>query len=254
MCIFPRSWKGAHGNAFMRENKYTALILKKQPLGEADEIITFFTKEAGKLRALAKASKAATSKLQYSLQPLFLCKIILAGNHTLPKVIESVVLNSFRNLRANPKLLSAWYVVAELLLKATADAQKNAPLFQLCQDYLTYLDANDISANQLSVSLTKFKIHFLANLGLNIHSPKIPEGEKQLFFSSVRGGFYYGLVSADAVAVSAETWADYKKLCDANFSEVPKLALNSEAIIKLVNSFLVYQLERELKSEKFFST
>lgn len=235
-----------------RENKYTAVILKSQAYGEADEIITFFTKEAGKIRGLAKSSKAATSKLSYSLQPLFLSKITLAGNHSLPKVIEAVTLNTFRNLRENSSLLNVWYVVAELLIKATADAQKNADLFDLCEQYLVYLDTDKISETGLHASLVKFKIHFLENLGLAIHSPKNVEPSKQLLFSDTRGGFYYGDISADSLAITAETFEVYKKLAKINFADIREVKLGISELEKLVNSFLTYQLERELKSEKFF--
>ena len=51
-----------------RETKLTGIILKKQPLNESDEIITFYTKENGKIRALAKSVKSSKSKLQQKIQ------------------------------------------------------------------------------------------------------------------------------------------------------------------------------------------
>ena len=47
----------------MREQHYSAIILKKQPYREGDEIITLFTKEGGKIRCLAKSVKSPKSKL-----------------------------------------------------------------------------------------------------------------------------------------------------------------------------------------------
>ncbi len=58
-----------------RENTYLSIILKKQAFKEADELITVYTKEAGKLRVLAKSIKSPKSKLQHGLQVLFLVKI-----------------------------------------------------------------------------------------------------------------------------------------------------------------------------------
>ena len=55
----------------MREIKHTGIILKKQPLGEADELITLFTKEQGKVRVLAKSVKSAKSKLQQNCRLCF---------------------------------------------------------------------------------------------------------------------------------------------------------------------------------------
>jgi DNA repair protein RecO (recombination protein O) len=77
-----------------RENTYAALVLKKQPLNEADELITVFTKEIGKLRVLAKSVKFAKSKLQYSLQSLFLVNLTVTGGG-LPKIIGVEVVNLF---------------------------------------------------------------------------------------------------------------------------------------------------------------
>src|SRR5947208_3391870 len=69
-----------------RENTYQAMILKKQAYAEADEIITFFTFEHGKVRALAKSVKSPKSKLQQKLQALFLVQVTLSHSK-FPKII-----------------------------------------------------------------------------------------------------------------------------------------------------------------------
>src|SRR5579863_8757092 len=82
----------------MRESHYTAIILKKQPYKEGDEIITLFTKEGDKIRALAKGVKKPLSKLQQKLQSLFLVNVTLAGGD-MPKIIRVEPVKVFAGMR-----------------------------------------------------------------------------------------------------------------------------------------------------------
>ena len=47
-----------------------ALILKHVPFGEADLLVTFFTRERGKIRAVARGARRSNSKLVGHLEPL----------------------------------------------------------------------------------------------------------------------------------------------------------------------------------------
>ncbi len=85
----------------MKETNYTAIVLKKQLFNEADEIITFYTLEAGKVRALAKSIKLSKSKLQNALQSCYEVKLELAGKKNLKTIIGASVINPHSGLREN---------------------------------------------------------------------------------------------------------------------------------------------------------
>jgi DNA repair protein RecO (recombination protein O) len=234
-----------------RESSYQAIIIKKQPFNEADEIITLFTAEAGKLRALAKSVKLGTSKLQQSLQPIFLNRIQLAGNNSLPKVIGAQTINPFPLLHAESSRVNVWFVVAELLNKALPDEQVNQRLFELVADYLDFLDSQVIAESDLAASLVKFKIKFMELIGLQIHAPTGGEDQIGILFSANRGGFYMGQSASDSRAVSPAAWRSFNALHSIPFVEIGNEPIDISQLHELVNEFISYQLEREIKAEKF---
>lgn len=56
----------------MAERLYTTegIVLKRRSLGEADLLISFFTKELGLVHALGKSARREDSKLRFSIAPL----------------------------------------------------------------------------------------------------------------------------------------------------------------------------------------
>jgi DNA repair protein RecO (recombination protein O) len=234
-----------------REQTYQAIIIKKQPFNEADEIITLLTQEAGKVRALAKSVKLGTSKLQQALQPIFLNNVILTNSDNLPKIINVQTINPFPVLQAHEQRVNVWFVMAELLNKALADEQPNPPLFALVVDYLQFLNTLDISDSVLAASLVKFKIQLMELIGLQLHAPSADASQSNLQFSPNRGGFYIGPAASDSHQVAPATWQAFNTLKSISFAAIRNQTLKTSQLQDLVNSFISYQLERELKAEKF---
>lgn len=207
-----------------REQSHTAIILKKQPFGEADEIITFFTRESGKLRGLAKSVKLAKSKLQNSLQSLFVVQISLAGKGHLPQIIAAEPQKVFSGLRQDLEALKGAFYAAELVLKFTPDAQKDEGLFDLLAGFLEFLDSHPSSRE---AGLAKLKIDFLQLEGFSAASHR-----------------------------DLAQKPDLLKLCQklevTGFNELPALDLKGlTPLQEFLSEFIVYNLERQLKSERF---
>ena len=64
--------------AVPRTYQTEALSLRKMPLGEADLLLTLYTRDAGKLRAVAKGARKTTSRLVGHFEPLTLNRLALA--------------------------------------------------------------------------------------------------------------------------------------------------------------------------------
>jgi DNA repair protein RecO (recombination protein O) len=227
------------------ESKLTAIILKKQPFNEADEIITFFTKEQGKVRALAKSVKLSKSKLQARLQMLFLVNIILAGGK-LPKIISVEIVNVYEKLRTNLSAAKMAFLACELVIKFTADEQKNEPLFNLLSNFLNFLNF-DFSEESLSYSLAKFKFEVLESAGLGVNSSGLDSQQNDLIFSPALGGFTHTKTGL-GIPVSDEAYQIFLNL--KNSTPPQNLSALSE-VNRLLSDFIEFQLERKVKSEKY---
>ena len=114
----------------------------------------------------------------------------------------------------------AFYAV-ELVLKFTADEQKNEPLFNVLCDFLQFLD-EQTSSDILNLGLAKFKIGILEVSGLGMQNHK-----SDLFL----------------------------KLKNTSFNQLKVLA-KTPRIMPLQESlsqFIEYQLERRVKSESYLN-
>ena len=235
----------------MRELVYQAIILKKQEYKEADEIITLFTSERGKLRILAKSSKLARSKLSYGLQPIFLSEIALVGR-SLPKVIGVDPINSFPRIRENLESVKRALYALELTLKFTPDEEQNLPLFQLLTEYLELLNRFSEKFLLCDIALAKFKISFLETIGIAIRD----EGNDISGFSNFLGGFVSSKTAADYNPLSIETLRQFRRLKVLGFQElagatgVPHFSETELSNLQnLLSQFLTYHLERNIESE-----
>ncbi len=234
-----------------RDVSYTSLILKKQPFGEGDEIVTCFTKEAGKQRFFAKSTKLSKSRLQYSLQALFLVEITVTGASNFPKIIHAQTLETYAHLRQHLPAIKIAYYAVELLLKFTADEQKNEELFNFYLDFFNFLNSPQADT-ALETGLAVFKIRLLNILGYGVHYSEHFIGDIRLGFSNARGGF--GIAQgADFIAIRPETFTQFLALQKSTFSNIPQFS-NIIELQDLLSGFIRYHLERDVKSEGFLTT
>lgn len=234
-----------------RERTVEGFVLKKQDFNETDQIITIFSNEEGKIRAVVKAANTPTSKLRPNLQPLFQSKITLTGSGSsggLGKVIRAQPLKAFGGILEDSDKLSAWFVCAELIMRALPDSAPNLQLFTLLEQFAQFLHETTLTASGVKTALTQFQIKAMASLGLGI---KLPTEPGTVLFSQDQGGFVI-TNATDGLPVSKEVFDSFLQLSKENFTaslSIPEE--QSAAIEKLVNRFVSYQLEREIKSQRY---
>lgn len=143
--------------------KTEGIILKRRNFGEADKILTIFTKHYGKIKVIAKGIRKITSKKAGALELFNHCKVVLAKGKDLDIVTETQVINSFSSWRKKlNKVGVAWYF-CELVDKLTAEGQTNKDIFELLKNYLENLDQKNSSQ-----FIRSFEEHLLNQLGFGI--------------------------------------------------------------------------------------
>jgi DNA repair protein RecO len=238
-----------------REQSYQALLLKKQPFGEGDEVVTFFTREGGKLRFFAKSTKLAKSRLQYALQALFLVNVTVTGGSNFPKIIHAQPVEIFPHLREDLPAIKIAYYAVELLLKFTPDGQRNDELFDFYKEFFIFLNSCR-NARCLDHGLAKFKIDLLELLGYGVHFSEDFLADPHVGFSNVRGGF--GVTQgADFIALNSHVVKQFVFLREHTFTSILEGSEGEgqdEGISQLqdlLSGFIRYHLERDVKSEEF---
>src|SRR5438105_2657604 len=114
-----------------RVYKAHTIILKRIAVGETDKIVTLFTREHGKLNAIAKGARRATSRLVGGTEPLTYARMLLAVGQNLDVLTQSEVQQAFLELRHDlAKLGHATYLL-ELTNAALEERQPHPELFDL---------------------------------------------------------------------------------------------------------------------------
>ncbi len=111
--------------------KTEAIVLRQQALGEADRIVTLFTREYGKLRAAAKGIRRPASRLGGRLEPFTHARLLLARGRTLDVIAQAEIVEAFAGVRAD--LIRSAYAayVAELVDRGLADRDPHQEVFAL---------------------------------------------------------------------------------------------------------------------------
>jgi DNA repair protein RecO (recombination protein O) len=243
-----------------RERIIETFILKRTDYGEADQITTFFSREEGKIRALVKAAKLPTSKLQPLLQPLFLSRVFLSGSKDstgLAKVIGGQMIKAYGGIWETESKIAAWYVVSELLIRALPDHAPNEKLFDELVAYAEFLHATELEPDQVRQSVIQFQIKALDTLGLGIRSftntsEQLTENNT-LWFSLDRGGFT-DEDSVDAIPVKWILFQSFQSLSQKTYNQIGSVVFSELAqLATLINRFVIHQLERDIKSHELLA-
>lgn len=120
-----------------RTYKTEGIILKRINYGEADRILTIYTKHYGKIKALAKGVRRITSRRGGNVELFNQTVLFLHKGRNLDILQEAQVISSFKDWRKNLKKVSTAYYFSELVDKLTPEAQANQQVFTLLERFLT---------------------------------------------------------------------------------------------------------------------
>jgi len=137
------------------------IILKQMKLGEFDKIVTIYTPEHGKLKAVAKGACRPKSKLGGNVEPLTHSLLFLARGRNLDIVTQSQTINGFLALKSDLWCMACGLYLLELVDCFTAEGGEGGSLFRLLLDTLGQLS----DTNGTETILRYFEIHLLHQLG-----------------------------------------------------------------------------------------
>ena len=122
------------------EYHYTAIVLGKRDRADVDRLYTLYTKESGKIHALAKGVRKMEAKLAGHLEDFMLSTITVVRTRGTGKITASVVEESFPHLRTNVDGLRTTYRALRLFHRLVGLEEKDQRLFRLLHEFLTAMD------------------------------------------------------------------------------------------------------------------
>ncbi len=168
-----------------------AIVLRHSDLGEADRILTLFTMEHGKLRAVARGVRKPQSRLGGHLEPLIHVSLQIARGRTLDVITQGQAIEVYPAARADFFRLLHGLHLAELVDRFAQEQEPQEELFVLLREALLRLDSG-----QPPVPLARaFEMHILRWAGFQpvldhciSCDMDISRARGQLTFSAQLGG------------------------------------------------------------------
>src|SRR5262245_31411575 len=122
----------------MAAEKALALVVRGTDWSETSRITTLFTREYGKIRALAKGGRRLKSSFDCAFDLLSVCRIVYLRRVSggLDLLTEARLEEQFPILRRDLSALYAGYYFAELLAEGTQDYDPHPALFDVALETL----------------------------------------------------------------------------------------------------------------------
>jgi DNA repair protein RecO (recombination protein O) len=252
-------WKGVRRciNPSMTARVYrtTGIIIKRHKFGEADRLLTIFTSDCGKVRAIAKGAMRPGSKLGGNVELLTHSQLMLARGRNLDIVTQAQALDIFLPMRDSLELMSCGFYLSELVDSFTEENVEDSEMFGLFLDTLRGLS----ETGEGERIVRYFELRLLGHLG---YSPQLHKcancnsilQEEANYYNPAQGGMLcrecgYPDMAARSISVNAQKVLRLWQRSD--FATAGRVKLNAELVREIkgiLRDTVRYVLEKQLKS------
>ncbi|NJN55645.1 MAG: DNA repair protein RecO [Anaerolineae bacterium] len=235
-----------------------AIVLKRADFGEADRLLTLFSREQGKMKAVAKGARKPQSRKTGHVELFMRSAFLFAKGQDLDIITQAEMVEGYANLRADLVRTTYASYAVELLDRFTVEHDKHPGLYQLLADALGWF-----AVDEDMLLLARF--YELRLLSLTGFQPQLFSCvscgetiiEQDQFFSADLGGVLCpNCQAADrrAQPVTAVALKLLRFLQTRPYDSMRQLRLRRPVHTELeqvMHSYLTHILERNLKSVDF---
>jgi DNA repair protein RecO (recombination protein O) len=241
-----------------RSFRVEAIILRHIDWGEADRILTIFSQEMGKLRALAKGVRKLRSRKAGHLEPFTRVSLQLARARDLPIITQAETLDAYMPLREDLLMPTYAALVVELLDRFTYEEGENRGLYRSLANTLSRLSAG----HNPDLVIQFYELHLLDLVGFRPHLFHCANCGREIlaqdqFFSPEHGGVLCpdcGKGNPAARPVSMNALKYMRHFQRSSYSQASKALITAAVyreIENLMQDYITYYLERGLNTPSF---
>jgi DNA repair protein RecO (recombination protein O) len=205
--------------------KTEAIVLRSIRYGEADRILHLYSRDRGRIGAIAKGARKPKSRFGGRLEPFFRLDLLLhEGRSDLLTVTGVETVDGYPRLRSDGAAIGAGARACDAVLRLLDAAEPNPPAYHLLGRYLELLDApGDPHAASLEVALSfRLKLALVAGFAPELAScARCGEAEHLAGFSGAAGGVVCGSCEAGSFGLSEAAHAFMVEALAAPLSEAP---------------------------------
>lgn len=228
-----------------------AIVLRRRPLGEADKVLTLFTREMGKLSAVARGARKPTSKLAGSTETCVQARFHLAPGRTFWIVTQASVERARARLHRLLMNAATAIYACELVDRLLEENVPDEDLFNLLAGTLDELETTE----HPTWTLCRFENALMIQQG---YSPELEtctrcgkpiEGETIAFLPQMGGTLCQSCARMvpGTVRLSRTAWLVWRLLNAGVQTDFPGEEFSKE-LEQAVHLHLRYHLDREMTS------
>jgi len=214
-----------------------AVVLRSLRFSEADRILHLYTRERGRIGAIAKGVRKTKSRFGARLEPLSHVELVLhEGSGELQTVTGVDLIASHHETRENRYRLAAGLIGAEAMLRLFGEPEANARAFEALARFLDLLDAVPTPAGEARPELEPLALSFqLKLLWLSGYLPHVTACvecgaiDGLAGFSARAGGAVCGSHAAAAFVLSPEGIAGIEQLLSTPMADADAAGLGDRA-------------------------
>jgi DNA repair protein RecO (recombination protein O) len=242
----------------MRTYSASAIVLRRIDLGEKDRIITLFTREHGKLSAVAKGARRPGSKLAGASEPFTYSRMMLSSGRDLDVLSQAEIKESFPTVKNSIASVAHGVYLLELVNSFIDQRQPNLDIFDTLLSAMYVLE----SGTDPELAARYFEIQLLAILGYEpnfeacLRCGRKP-GREKISFSPALGGIVCAQCGAppkDAIPAPAAVASYVRALRRAEPHKIKEMRVPKGArrdLARMLKWHIRYRLEHGLKSTDF---
>jgi len=243
--------------------KTEGIVLKSMEYEEADKIVTIYTKDYGKITAIAKGVRKTKSKFGSSLEILTYSIFLIYKGRNIDIVSQTEILESFFSTSKEVIKFAFAANCVEIVNKLTEEREINIGLFNLLKEVLHYLrETNDPKLLTLSFKWQTMSIlGYRPSLNHCCRCNKSTEDQKEMYFNIREGGLVCNNCISEDKEECIKVYLYFIKLVRKIL--ITPLSTISNATIpdkkmkeleKITDLYIAYHSEKSFKTDRFLKT
>jgi DNA repair protein RecO (recombination protein O) len=153
----------------MRHIRTEAIIIKRKDFGEADRMLTVFTKDQGKITIKARGIRKIPSRRSPHVELLNNSLLTLYKGKYVPTLVEANTLDDFYAIKQDLNKVGFAYHICELVDGLCAENEENEHVFHLLKHVLRRMTQED----EIVEAIHEFEIELLTLLGFWNNNPQL---------------------------------------------------------------------------------
>ena len=238
-----------------------AVILHSLDFAESDKLVTFFTRDFGKLKGVAKGAKRSRKRFGSGLEPLTYCTISFFEKERaqLVRLDHCAIIESYAHIHDDFLKVGYASYLGELIRETVAEREANRELFTLLITFLSLI--NEPFFREEFIRIFELRLLSLAGyqpeLNRCVICGKAVNGTREHQFSERKGGLICcGCIrgARDYPKLSGGTIKMLQRAQTIELTKVKRLFFSPQACEesrKVLPHFIESRIEKPLKSLRF---